>query len=138
MKKIVVGLLTNRFGIVLAALNVCYFVSREAVRYTFEHIHGEKEVFGNIVLEKCFFSGDFFLTLTALHAAKLIELINLPALVLSLFSSKLINTAFSPGTCFFTKAKFDLAFILFFMTLQWLSIGWMAKIIARSIRKNQS
>lgn len=31
MKKFIVNLLSNRFGIVLATLNVCYFVSKENV-----------------------------------------------------------------------------------------------------------
>jgi hypothetical protein len=136
MKNLVVGLLTNRFGIVLAALNVCYFVSRGFVRNVFEHIHGEKYVFEQIIVEKRFFSDHFILSLPAMRFT-VMELINVPALLLSLFSSKFINLFFS-AECFFTRAKFEIAFILFFVTLQWLFIGWLAKTIALKIQAIRS
>lgn len=37
MRNFVKSLVTNRFGIVLAALNVCYFVSRKFVPFAFSH-----------------------------------------------------------------------------------------------------
>lgn len=131
------SLIASRLGIVLATLNVCYFVSRDCVRYVFEHIHGEKQVFENIILEKCFVSSDFKLVLTGMKLAEGMVLINLPALLLSLFSSKLINIS-SSGVCFFTRAKFEIAFMLFFVTFQWLFIGWLAKTIALKIQSMRS
>jgi hypothetical protein len=133
MKNLIKGMISNRFGIVLVALNVCYFVSRDVVRYTFEHIHGEKYAFETIVVEKCFLSGDLTLVLIGMHLSKVIELMNLPAILLSIFSNKFINIAFF-NVCFFTKAKFEIAFMVFFVTLQWLFIGWTAKAIARRIQ----
>lgn len=131
------SLIASRLGIVLATLNVCYFVSRDCVHYVFEHIHGEKYIFEDIILEKCFFSGDINLVLTGMKLAEGMALINLPALLLSLLSSKLINISIS-GVCFFTGAKFEIAFILFFITFQWLFIGWIAKTVARKIQALRS
>ena len=134
MKNFVKELLTNRFGIVLATLNVCYFVSRGLIRFVFEHVHGEKHIFDQIVIEKCFFSSDVTLVFAGLHLSEVMQLLNLPALLFSLISNKFINIAF-PDLCFFTISKLEIAFILFFITVQWLFIAWLARKISQKLAK---
>ena len=126
MKYFVKGMLTNRFGIFLAALNLCYFMSRNFVHFIFEHKHGE----GNCL---------FFNILIGFDAgtAKSMLNINSPAIVLSFFPNRFMQVIFS-DFCAFTDGKFQVVFLMFFITLQWLFIGWMAKVIARRIQPTNS
>lgn len=124
MKNFVVGLLSNRFGIVLAALNVCYFVSTNMIHVVAEHNHGE----GKCVI---FYAG--ILTRLTRGSAELMMNINSPALILSFFPSKFMQIAFH-DLCFFTQAKFQIVFILFFVTFQWLFIAHLARLIAGKIQ----
>ncbi|HEX8287750.1 MAG TPA: hypothetical protein VF556_07145 [Pyrinomonadaceae bacterium] len=125
MRKFVVDLMTNRFGIVLAALNVCYLVSRKFVHYAFSH--GSDECF--------YFKNSIFFWIKSNYAEIMFN-INLPAALASLIQSKLTQTIFS-DFCFFTDAKIQIVFLAVFITLQWLFIGWMAKTLASAIQPKQ-
>jgi|GEM_PF-3260531 len=101
---LVKGLLSNRSGIVLATLNVCYFVSR-----------------------------DFFTSLMPMsNFDKIMLSQNSPALVFSFISQELTRFLFQQMH-WSTLRQLTVALIFFFITLQWLFIGWAAKMIARKI-----
>ena len=127
MRKFIAGLLTNRFGIVLAALNICYFVSRNFVSYAFSHGDGDK----------CFFVKHYAFQWMRFQCAEFMLCINLPAVLTSVVQSRLTQNIF-PDLCSFTQAKFQIIFLAFFITFQWLFIGWTAKTIARAVRPNQN
>lgn len=123
MKKFAVQLMSNRFGIVLAALNVCYFISRNFVAYAFSHGDGER----------CFFAKRYLFQWIDAQCAEFTLYINLPALMMSAIQDNLMQSVF-PDLCIFTQAKFKIVFLMIFIILQWLFIGWTAQSIARAIR----
>jgi hypothetical protein len=125
MRNFVKGLVTNRFGIVLAALNVCYFVSKKFVPFIFSHGNEDNCIFYNHQM--------FFWLKT--HYAEIILEINSVAILASMIPSKFMQIIF-PEFCSFTQARFQIVFLIFFITLQWLFIGWAAKTIAQKIRSN--
>jgi hypothetical protein len=125
MKNFVKSLVTNHFGIVLAALNVCYFVSRKFVQFAFSH--------GND--DSCVFFKHYVISWMKIHYAETILQINSPAAVASLIQSKFMQIIF-PDFCVFAQAKLQIIFLIFFITFQWLFIGWIAKTIAQKIRSN--
>jgi hypothetical protein len=127
MKKFIVDLITNRFGIVLATLNVCYFVSRKFVYYAFSH--------GNN--DECMILKHQAFSLMKLHYAETILNINSPAALASLLQGKFMQSVF-PDFCVFTHLKIQIVFLIFFITFQWLFIGWAAKTIARAVQPNQN
>jgi hypothetical protein len=123
MKNFVMNLITNRLGIVLAILNVCYLMSEKPVKYAFSH--------GNV--EECFiYNYDAFFWVK-FHYAETMFNINLPALLAGLIHGRLVQTVF-PDLCVFTHAKFQIIFLALFITIQWLFIGWTAQTIARAVR----
>ncbi len=126
MKSFVKGLVTNRFGIVLAALNVCYLVSRKFVHYAFSH--------GNE--DSCVFFNHHIFFWMKIHYAENILSINSPAILASMIPSKFMQIIFS-NFCLFTYARFQIIFLIFFITFQWLFIGWAAKTIAQKIQSSQ-
>lgn len=99
------GLLTNRLGIVLATLNLCYFASSD------------------------FLSGFFALN----NFDKIMLSLNAPAIVLSFVPPKLIHFLFLKID-WLTLRYLSFIFLLFFVALQWLSICLAAKTIARKLR----
>jgi uncharacterized membrane protein YfcA len=105
MKNFIVNLLSNRFGIVLAALNLCYFVSNSFTAYA----HHSFNNFDKIILS-----------------------LNLPAAVLTVILLWFLEFLFPPSYLFLDCLGFGILF--FFVALQWLFIGWTAKAIARRIR----
>ena len=123
MRKFVVDLMTNRFGIVLAALNVCYLVSQKFVRHAFSHGNGDEFIY--------FYNSVFFWM--KVNYTKIMFDINLPAALASLIQGKFTQIFFS-DFCFFTGAKIQIIFLAIFITLQWLFIGWTAKTVASAIR----
>ena len=125
MRKFIADLMTNHFGIVLAALNVCYLVSRKFASYAFSHGNGGECVF---------YKNNAFLTAKS-HFADAMFNINSPAAFASLIQGKFTQLVFS-DFCFFTHAKLQIVFLALFITFQWLFIGWTAKTIARAIRPN--
>ena len=125
MRNFVKGLITNHFGIVLAALNVCYFVSKKFVPFAFSH--------GNE--DSCVFFNHYVFSWMKIHYAEKILSINSPAALLSMIPGKFMQIIF-PDFCVFTQAKFQIILLIFFITLQWLFIGWAAKTIAQKIRSN--
>jgi len=127
MKKIVLELLTNRFGIVLAAINLCYLVSQKFVHYAF---------LNGLFCESLYYRQNIFFRMKE-HFSEIMFDINLPAVLAYSVQEKLIQTVF-PDFCFFTNAKFQIVFLIFFITMQWLLIGWTAKTIARAVRPNQN
>ena len=124
MRNFVKGLVTNRLGIVLAALNVCYFVSRKFVFCAFSS--GCED---NLI----FFKKHMFYWIN-ICSAKIMLDINAPAMTASIFSDACVNklTDFSA----LTQARFQVSFLIFFIAVQWLFIGRAAKTIAQKIRSN--
>lgn len=127
MRNFIKGMLINRFGIILATLNVCYFVSMKYVHFVFEHTHS---------VENCFKHGFSLMGLTINSASYMLNL-NSPAEILSFFPGVFMQLTF-PGFCFFTHEKFQIVFFLFFVTLQWLFIGCLAKTVAEKIQSMKS
>ena len=84
MRKFIADLMTNRFGIVLAALNVCYLASRKFVSYAFSH--------GNAG-ECVFYKNNAFLTAKS-HFADAMFNINSPAAFASLIQGKFTQLFF--------------------------------------------
>ena len=102
MKKFIVDLLTNRFGIVLATINLCYLASRSDFR------------FGAFAA--------FFVSA------------NTPAISLTVIALELVKFfagRLAPSTDHFIGG----IFLAVFITLQWLSIAWIAKTLAAKIRR---
>ena len=125
MKKFIASLFSNRFGIVLATLNVCYFLSMNFFQKVFSHIHGES----------CFISKKFFLFPMILsNTEHLMMTINLPALVSSLFPYLLFRK-YLEEICAFSQIKIQFVFFTVFVILQWLFIAWIAKTLAAKMRK---
>jgi hypothetical protein len=127
MKKFIKDLFSNRFGIILATLNVCFFVSDKVISRVFEHIHGESCVF--------FGKSRILSPLMNLKISDIILFQNFPAQVFSLFSSECMQKLF-PGHCAYTHIKFEIFFLIFFVVLQWLFIVWLAKTIAEKLQSN--
>lgn len=106
-KSFVFGLLTNRLGIFLATINVCYFVS-------------------------VLFSKPAYL-MNGLEKIMLVQ--NFPALILAMAFSKIIEFLFFDAHQFISLG-FIYLICTFFITFQWLFVGWLTKTLARVIRKN--
>lgn len=100
------GLLTNHSGIVLATLNLCYFAASGFLEGKFR-LSG----FDKIMLSQ-----------------------NAPAIILSFIPHELIHFLF-PDLDWLALHYATSAFLLFFVTLQWLFIAWSAKIIAGKLMK---
>ncbi len=127
MKKFVVNLFSNRFGIVLATLNVCYFLSETFFQRVFSHTHGES----------CFVTKKFFLFPMILsNFENLMMILNLPSIILSLIPYILLKE-YLTGICAYTQIKLQFAFFSFFVVLQWLFIAWIARTIARKFRPKE-
>ena len=126
MKTFMKELFANRFGIVLAALNVCYFVSTNFASRAFSHGDGSE----------CFVAKRYVFQWLKFQCADVMLYINLPALAVSAVVDKL-GQSVSTDLCAFTQAKFQIIFLAIFITLQWLFIAQMAKTIARAIRPNE-
>jgi hypothetical protein len=126
MKKFVKELMTNRLGIVLAALNVCYFVSRDFVSYILLHGDGSD----------CFFGESHMFQWMRSQCADLMLYVNSPAFLVLADLNNLMQSV-SPDFCNFTHGKIYFVFCFVFITFQWLFIGQTAKIIARAIRPNK-
>jgi hypothetical protein len=126
MKKFVKELFTNRFGIVLATLNISYFISNKFVNLIFSHEHGES----------CLHFKKHFLMFYPKPDAPALELLlNLPSIIASAIQGTLAFKMF-PGQCVFTQLKIQIVFFTFFAALQWLFIAWLSYKIARKIRGN--
>ena len=109
MKNLVKGMITNRFGIVLATLNLCYFLSGSYIHNGFAY--------------------------TGLD--KIMILTNSPGIVLAIISSRFAEFLFQ-GVRTHGGARFSIVLMIFFVTLQWLFIGWAAKAIARRFQPKLS
>lgn len=127
MKKFTKELIANRFGIVLATLNVCYFVSKSFVNFAFSHGEGSE----------CLFVKHYAFQWMRFQCSELMLWINLPAVLASVLQARLTQKVL-PDFCSFEQAKFQIAFLLIFITLQWLFIGQTAKTIARAVRPDRS
>ena len=108
MRNFVKALITNRFGIVLAALNLCYFVSGAA--------------FAN-----------FKFNIPSNNFEVLMRLMHFPAALPTVISAGFLNFLFSAPNNFIYY-RFAFPIFLFFVTFQWLFIAWTAKTIAGRIR----
>ena len=126
MKKFLVELFSNRFGIVLAAINLCFFVSSDVVSRVFEHVHGDTCILFNSRIPS---------PLVNLQVPDLIMLQNLPALFYSMISSSLFEKLF-PGVCAYTHIRFQVFSLLIFIVLQWLFVALIAKTLAAKLRRS--
>lgn len=106
MKNFVKGLLTNRFGIVLAALNVCYFLSVNFPKANYP-------------------SNNFGITMLIL---------NFPAAILTYVPLGIIKFLFSVSEILLYRQLVSVIY-LFFVTFQWLFISWLANKIAQKFMK---
>ena len=101
MKKFIVDLFSNRFGIILAALNLCYFAGKGmATMY---------QPFGTIF-----------------------GCANFPAAISSLLSVEFIRI-FAHPISLTAEIMLANAFFAVFITLQWLFIAWIARMLATKI-----
>lgn len=105
MKKFIIQLFSNRFGIVLAAINLCYLASK-AGNYRFRPLD------------------PFFASANA------------PAFISSLFSLEIMKIFWQPMSSAVTT-NFIGIFLVFFVTLQWLFIAWIAKTLAAKFRPKE-
>lgn len=106
MKKFVIDLFSNRFGIVLAALNVCYLAAK----------------IQDIVNIPQTFLGKVFVCL------------NIPAFILSRLAYKIDALLFGEIK-YSIQISVKLVLFTLFIILQWLVIAWIARTIAVKIRK---
>lgn len=125
MKGFIKQLVTNRLGIILATLNLCYLVSRHFITYDFSHGYGSA----------CQFTKNFNLIGLKMQYSEIMFFLNLPALFFSLIPGGFISSLFSK-VCIFEMAQIQIVLLAFFITFQWLFIGWTAKKIASAIRPN--
>jgi hypothetical protein len=126
LKKFVKELVTNRFGIVMATLNICYFISTKPIQFIFSHQH----------LENCFYYREpFLLTFSRSEIANPVLAVDIPSFVLLSFPGDAFLKAF-PDLCVFTQLHIQVIFFAFFVTLQWLFIGWIAKKLAKKINES--
>src|SRR5689334_505547 len=107
MRKFIASLLSNRFGILLAAVNVCYFAAKTQ----------------NMASVAQTFIGKVFIS------------INMPAFVLTRLCYE-IGAAFfgefiNPASQFGVKLGMFASFIV----LEWLFIAWLAETLAARIRR---
>ena len=120
MRKFIVDLFSNRFGIVLAVLHVCYFLSRPYFQRVFAHEHGED----------CVVIRNFFLfPINISNTDDLMIAQNLPAMVLTSFPDHLIKEIF-PQLCVYTQINLQIVFFVFFIVIQWLFVAWFARTLS--------
>ncbi len=105
MKKFVVSLFSNRFGIVLTAINLCYLAGRGIGLFDFLRNPSAK----------------YFLSL------------NFPAVILAGLFFKISHIVF-PEISFEAQTALKVSFFASFIVLQWLSIGWLTKTLAEKLR----
>jgi len=108
MKKFIVNLFSNRFGIVLATLNVCYFAIKSSNMAGVPHT----------------FLGRVFISL------------NLPAFIFTRLGYEIFNAAFAE-IHYSAQMSLKLGLFTFFVILQWLFIVWIAKTLARKFRPKE-
>lgn len=122
MKKFVKELITNRFGIVLAALNICYFFFSKNY---FSAFFKSCEENYSLCDRNSFYWINFY-------CAKLMLSIN--AVIVDITMS--IYRFLPKVSNFSDSTNFQIQFFTFFFLLifQWLFIGWIAKNIAQGIR----
>ena len=109
MKKFVVNLLSNRFGIVLAALNLCYFAGKLFV----------------------------FADLSRNIAGKIYLSLNIPALISSGLLYESLRS-FLPELSYDTRFYVIAGFVTVFIVFQWLFIAWIAKASAQKFTQKHS
>jgi uncharacterized membrane protein len=105
-RPFVFDLLTNRTGIFLATVNLCFFVSRDLG--TNLHLN-------------------FFETVMLIQ--------NFPAIISAILTGKFLN-AVLPQLFGVSNSTVGIIFISFFIAFQWLFIAWVAKVTAKVLRKN--
>ncbi|MBS1795765.1 MAG: hypothetical protein JSS81_18060 [Acidobacteria bacterium] len=106
MKKFIVDLVSNRFGIVLATLNVCFLAGKYNGLFELHH-NPARLVFSSL---------------------------NAPALIASGISYQILkNFLFEPPAEL--RMTFIFAFVTGFIVLQWLAIAWFARRVALRFRR---
>jgi len=107
MRKFVVNLFSNHFGIFLATLNVCYLATK---------------------IQDIFKIPQTFL-------GKVFVCLNMPAFILARLSYEFV-TVFTE-IHYSRQMTVKLALFSFFAVLQWLFIAWFARTLAAKIRRPQ-
>lgn len=126
MKKFVKELVTNRFGIVMATLNICWFLSSAPIQFVLSHRNHEN----------CFYYREpFLLIFSRSEIANPILAVDIPSFILSDFLSDVFLKA-SPDLCVFTQLHIQVVFFIFSVFLQWLFIGWIAKKLAQKLSRS--
>jgi hypothetical protein len=100
-------LLTNRTGIFLATINVCFFVSRD-----FDAPHLRFGFFENLMLIQ-----------------------NVPAMILTRAIYEILEVIF-PAILGARNMSVIAPLFIFFIVFQWLFVAWLAKSAARMLRKD--
>lgn len=122
MKEFIKQLLTNRLGIILATLNLCYLFSRPF--FNAAAPHGDGSI--------CFINHAHKFNCLVMQFSETMFNINIPALFLSIIPDVIIQSfsrTYVPENTFIQIALFA-----FFITIQWLFIGWTAKKTAFAIQ----
>jgi hypothetical protein len=108
MKKFVVNLFSYRFGIVLAAINLCYFASKGFGLFDFLRNPSAK----------------YFLSL------------NFPAAMFAGLSYRVTHIIF-PEIPFAAQTSLKGILFAGFIVIQWLFIGWLTKTLAEKFRSKE-
>lgn len=108
MKKFIVNLFSNRFGIVLATLNVCFFALKSS----------------NMASVPETFLGKVFVSL------------NLPAFIFTRLCYEIPNALFAEIS-YSARMNLKFGLFASFIVLQWLFIAWIAKTLAQKFRPTE-
>lgn len=110
----------------MAILNICWFLSSAPIRFVISHRNHEN----------CFYYREpFLLTFSRSEIANPILAVDIPSFTLSNFLSDVFLKV-SPDLCVFTQLHIQVIFFVFFVFLQWLFIGYIAKKLAQKMNKS--
>lgn len=123
MKGFIKQLLTNRLGIILATLNLCYMVSSPFFKNLISKGNTGKfsayVVYENLIIN--------------VGSSNIIFAANFPSKIIAAITNNMLILVF-PKIGIFGNIFYQLSLFAFFVTFQWLLIGWTAKKIASAIR----
>ena len=112
----------------MATVNICWFLSSAPIQFVLSHRNHEN----------CFYYREpFLLTFSRSEITNPILAVDIPSFVLSGFPGDAFLKAF-PDLCVFTQLHIQVIFFIFFVLLQWLFIGYVAKKIAKKISRSVS
>ncbi|HQU83563.1 MAG TPA: hypothetical protein PKY59_10575 [Pyrinomonadaceae bacterium] len=123
MKGFIKQLLTNRLGIILATLNLCYMVSSPFFKELISK--------GNVGKFSAYFNYEKLIINAG--SSNIIFAANFPSEIIASITDSLLHL-FLPKIGIFENGFYQLSLFTFFMIFQWLLIGWTAKKIASAIQ----